>query len=233
MKETKNKSQIKKIAFIKSIPILCSYIFLGIAYGIMMNEAGFKWYLSGIISATVYTGAFQFVLITFLAGGAGVATLALTAFLVNSRQTFYALTYLKDFQKMGKRKFYMIYTLTDETYAVNCTLSDVPEKERHDVMFYIAHFSHLYWIIGSILGGALGQLIPFELKGIDFCMTALFVIIFIDQWEKADKHSPALIGLFVSILCLLIFGQSRFMLPALLITSALLLVVKTEEAQHE
>ena len=219
------KAQIRKNAFLKSIPIMCSYIFVSMAYGIMMENAGFGWYYSLLISLTVYTGAFQFVLITFLSSGASLLTIALTAFLMNSRQTFYSLTFLKDFQKMGKRKLYMIHTMTDETYEVNCTL-DLPEKEKEDTMFLVAFFSRCYWMAGAVLGGVLGQLIPFELEGIDFCMTALFVIIFIDQWEKTRKHIPAVTGLGIGILCLVIFGQKSFMLPALLITSGILIIME-------
>ena len=219
------KAQIRKNAFLKSIPIMCSYIFVSMAYGIMMENAGFDWYYSLFVSLTVYTGAFQFVLITFLSGGASIVTIALTALLMNSRQTFYSLTFLKDFQKMGRRKLYMIHTMTDETYAVNCTL-DLPEKEKEDTMFLVAFFSRCYWMAGAVLGGVLGQLIPFDMEGIDFCMTALFVIIFIDQWEKTRKHIPAVTGLGIGILCLVIFGQKSFMLPALLITSGILVIME-------
>ena len=201
------RSQIRKYAFIKSIPIMCSYIFVSMAYGIMMEDAGFKWYYSLLVSLTVYTGAFQFVLITFLSSGASIITVALTALLMNSRQSFYSLTFLEDFKKMGKRMLYMIHTMTDETYAVNCTL-ELPQKEKEDTMFLVAFFSRCYWMIGSVLGGMLGQLIPWDMEGIDFCMTALFVIIFIDQWEKADRHTPALAGLGIGIICLIIFGAS-------------------------
>ena len=217
-----------KTAFVKSIPIFCSYVFVSMAYGIMMASAGFPWYDSLLVSLTVYTGAFQFVLITFLSSGASLITIALTALLMNSRQSFYSLTFLKEFKQMGRRKLYMIHTMTDETYAVNCTL-DLPKKEKEDTMFLVALFSRCYWMIGSVIGGILGQIIPFDLTGIDFCMTALFLIIFIDQWEKAKKHSPALTGLGIGILCLLIFGENRFMLPALLIVSALLLLFQRKE----
>lgn len=219
------KAQIRKNAFLKSIPIMCSYIFVSMAYGIMMENAGFGWYYSLLVSLTVYTGAFQFVLITFLSSGASIVTIALTAFLMNSRQTFYSLTFLKDFQKMGRRKLYMIHTMTDETYAVNCTL-DLPEKEKEDTMFLVAFFSRCYWMAGAVLGGVIGQLLPFDMEGIDFCMTALFVIIFIDQWEKTRKHIPAMTGLGIGILCLVIFGQKSFMLPALLITSGILVITE-------
>ncbi len=222
-----------KHAFYKSIPILCSYVFMSIAYGMMMQKSGFAWYISLVASAAVYTGAFQFVLITFLSSGASLITVALTAFLMNSRQSFYSLSYLDDFNEMKHRKWYMVQTLTDETYAVNSTLH-LPRKEKQDTMFFIALFSHLYWIFGSIVGGVLGQLIPFQLEGIDFCMTALFIIIFIDQWENSKDHRPAMTGMLIGIACLFLFGKSNFMLPALLATSAVLLLFQAKEGgRHE
>lgn len=124
-------------AFIKSIPIMCSYLFVSMAYGIMMENAGFKWYYSLLVSLTVYTGAYQFVLVTLLSSGASILTMALTAFLMNSRQSFYALTFVDEFNHMGKRKLYMIHTMTDETYAVNCTLPDTG-KENQSIMFWVA-----------------------------------------------------------------------------------------------
>ena len=217
-----------KTAFVKSIPIFCSYVFVSMAYGMMMASAGFPWYDSLLVSLTVYTGAFQFVLITFLSSGASLITIALTALLMNSRQSFYSITFLKEFKQMGRRKLYMIHTMTDETNAVNCTL-DLPKKEKEDTMFLVALFSRCYWIVGSVLGGILGQIIPFDLTGLDFCMTALFLISFIDQWEKAEKHTLALTGLGTGVICLLIFGENRFMLLALLIVSALLLLFQRKE----
>lgn len=218
-----------KLAFVKSLPIMCSYFFLGAAYGIMMEETGFPWYVTLLLSMTVYTGAFQFVLITFLSTGASLLTIAITALLMNSRQSFYSLTFLNDFKRMGKRKLYMIHSLTDETYAVNCTL-ELPRKEKEDTMFGVALLSHCYWMAATVAGAVLGQLIPFELEGIDFCMTALFVIIFMDQWKKASSHIPALAGLTCGIVCLLIFGQSSFILPALLLVSGILFFAGRKEA---
>lgn len=218
-----------KLAFVKSLPIMCSYFFLGAAYGIMMEETGFPWYVALLLSMTVYTGAFQFVLITFLSTGASLLTIAITALLMNSRQSFYSLTFLNDFKRMGKRKLYMIHSLTDETYAVNCTL-ELPRKEKEDTMFGVALLSHCYWMAATVAGAVLGQLIPFELEGIDFCMTALFVIIFMDQWKKASGHIPALAGLTCGIVCLLIFGQSSFILPALLLVSGILFFAGRKEA---
>ena len=219
------RKEILKNAFIKSIPIMSSYLFVSMAYGIMMEEAGFKWYYSLFISMTVYTGAFQFLLITFLSSGASILTIALMAFLMNSRQVFYSLTFVDEFREMGKKMLYMIHTMTDETYAVNLTL-DSKGKEKEDTMFLIALLSRCYWMIGAVTGGILGQVIPFDLKGIDFCMTALFIIIFIDQWEKADNHLPALAGLAVALICLITIGERNFILSSLLIISGMLLVVR-------
>ena len=221
----KLRKEILKNAFIKSIPIMFSYLFVSMAYGIMMEEAGFKWYYSLFISMTVYTGAFQFLLITFLSSGASILTIALMAFLMNSRQVFYSLTFVDEFREMGKKMLYMIHTMTDETYAVNLTL-DSKGKEKEDTMFLIALLSRCYWMIGAVTGVILGQVIPFDLKGIDFCMTALFIIIFIDQWEKADNHLPALAGLAVALICLITIGERNFILSSLLIISGMLLVVR-------
>jgi 4-azaleucine resistance transporter AzlC len=204
---------------------LNSYAIIIMAYGMMMEQAGFAWYDSLFVSFTVYTGTFQFVLITFLSSGASLLTVSLTALLMNSRQTFYSLTFLPEFNELPlPRRLYMIHTMTDETYAVNCSLPS-NQSDRKGVMFLVALLSRFYWMTGAVLGGILGQLIPFDLAGIDFCMTALFVIICMDQWEKAASHAPALIGFGVGFAALLVFGKSSFMLPALLATSGLLLLM--------
>ena len=221
---------VTKQAFMKSIPIMCSYIFVSMAYGMMMENAGFAWYYSLLTSLTVYTGAFQFVLITFLSSGASIVTIAVMALLMNSRQSFYSLSFLETFRKMGRKKLYMIHTMTDETYAVNCTIEDKDENSRKE-MFLVAFFSRCYWMFGAVMGGLIGQLIPFELTGIDFCMTALFIIIIIDQWEKADKHFPAITGILIAIIALLIFGQRAFMLPALVIVSGVLIFWNSKQQE--
>lgn len=229
------RREIIKLALIYSLPIFCSYIFLGIAYGIMMEEAGFGWIYSAFASFFVYTGAFQFVLITFLSTGASFITVIVTALLMNSRQTFYSLTFLEEFQKMGKKLPFMIFSLTDETYAVNCSLEMEPKKRR-EVMFFVALFSWWYWITGSILGGLIGKMLPFDMQGIDFCMTSLFVILFVNQWEKTKKHGPAMIGLGAGVACLILFGKSSFMLPALCFSSGVLLLLQNrfmEDRENE
>ena len=226
--KSENQSAFRT-AFRKSIPIMCSYLFVSMAYGLMMNQAGLRWYYALFASLTIYTGAFQFVLITFLSSGASLLTIGLTAFLMNSRQTFYSLTFLEEFKQMGRRTPYMIQTMTDETYAVNCTL-DPDDPNRKDTMFWLALLSRVYWMTGAVAGGVLGQVIPFDLTGIDFCMTALFITILMDQWEKQreqhESHLPPVTGAIVGIACLLIFGKQRFILPALLLVSGILLAAE-------
>lgn len=219
-------------AFRRSIPILCSYAFVGMAYGMMMAEAGQKWYVALLASVAVYTGAFQFVLVSFLAGGTSVGLIAITALLMNGRQLFYSITFLEDFSKMGWKKPLMIHTLTDETCAVNLSIPESQENRR-EVMFDIAMLSWLYWAVATVCGCIAGNLIPWDLSGIDFCMTALFVIILMGQWEQAADKKPALLGGGIALIALAIFGGSSFMLPALLATSAILLIPnrKGERAQ--
>ena len=213
-----------KYALGKTVPIMFSYLFLSMAFGIMMNQAGFPFYWAYLVSLTVYTGAFQFVIVSFLSAGAGIATIALTALAMNCRHMFYGVTFLKEFESMGKRYPYMIFSLTDETYALYCSLEYPEELDHHQVMFDIAWLSRAYWLIGTLVGALLGQIIPFDFEGVDFCMTALFVTILIDQWKKTEDHAPAVIGGVSAVVFLLIFGASRFMLPSLMVTTALLLI---------
>ena len=239
-----------KTAFTKSLPIMGSYLFVSMAYGLVMQEAGYSYLWSLLTSFTVYTGAFQFVLATFLSSGASILTVALTALFMNSRQFFYGLTFVDDFRHMGKRYPYMICTMTDETYAINCSMlstterdphdtegksltSKLSDKQRRDIMFLVAIFCRSSWMIGAVLGGILGQLIPIQIEGIDFCMTALFVTILIDQWRSTKMHLPALIGGGCGLLLLFLIGADRFMLPALILVSGLLLILQRKIEPEE
>ena len=161
-----NKRALKK-ALKQSIPILCSYVFISMAYGMLMAENGYPWYVALLASVIVYTGAFQFVLVSLLAGGASLGLVAVTALLMNSRQTFYSLSFVSDFRAMGRRMPYMVYTMTDESYAVNCSL-ERDDPDRQDVMFYVAILCRIYWLLGTVLGAVVGQSLPFDLTGIDF-----------------------------------------------------------------
>ena len=217
--------QTVRFAFYKTIPVLLGYLFLGLAFGLLLQEAGYSFWWALLSSGIVYAGSIQFVLVEFLNGGTGFLTVAVMTLLINSRHAFYGLSFVEKFRKM-KTYPYMIFSLTDETYSLLCSLK-VPEGiDEKKAMFLIALFDQLYWVTGSVLGAALGQVLPFDMTGIDFAMTALFVTIFVDQWREAKSHLPAIVGLCSAAVCLLIFGGSNFILPSLIITVGILMALK-------
>ena len=218
-------------AFPATVPVLMGYLSIGIAFGLMLEAVGYNVIWAFFMSLTIYAGSGQYMGVELLATGAALVNVAALTLILNFRHLVYGLSLLEKFRGMGVRKLYMIFSLTDETYAVNCTLESLPPEERRETMFYLAVLSHIYWTAASALGGMLGQIIPFDLTGIDFCMTALFVTIFIDQWETAKTHTPALAGLCVAVLALAIFGANGFMLPALLATSGILIFAGRKEVQ--
>ena len=215
-----------KFAFFKTIPILLSYLFLGMAFGILLQSIGYGFGWAMAISLLVFTGAFQFILVGLMAGGAGLGTIAITALLINSRNLFYGFPFIQDFKAMGAKYPFMIHAMSDETFALLSATEIPPELDRDETRFFIALLNFSYWAIGSALGGLIGNVLPFDLGGIDFCMTALFITIFLDQWRSFRSHLPALLGLGCSILSLLIVGPRYFLLPALMITVAGLLLVR-------
>ena len=217
--------QTVRFAFYKTIPVLLGYLFLGLAFGLLLQEAGYSFWWALLSSGIVYAGSIQFVLVEFLSGGTGLLTVAVMTLLINSRHAFYGLSFVEKFRKM-KTYPYMIFSLTDETYSLLCSLK-VPEGiDEKKAMFLIALFDQLYWVAGSVLGAALGQVLPFDMTGIDFAMTALLVTIFVDQWREAKSHLPAIVGLCSAAVCLLIFGGSNFILPSLIITVGILMALR-------
>ena len=217
--------QTVRFAFYKTIPVLLGYLFLGLAFGLLLQEAGYSFWWALLSSGIVYAGSIQFVLVEFLNGGTGFLTVEVMTLLINSRHAFYGLSFVEKFRKM-KTYPYMIFSLTDETYSLLCSLK-VPEGiDEKKAMFLIALFDQLYWVAGSVLGAALGQVLPFDMTGIDFAMTALFVTIFVDQWREAKSHLSAIVGLCSAAVCLLIFGGSNFILPSLIITVGILMALR-------
>lgn len=212
-----------KFAFIKSIPVMLGYIFLGIAFGILLNDTGYNFIWAFIISLFVYAGSMEFLLISLISSGVSLIYAALMTLFVNGRHIFYGLTFVEKFKKMGRKYPYMIFSLSDETYSVLCDLEVNEELNENNIMFLIAFLNQLYWIIGSVLGGLIGEMITFNTKGIDFSMTALFVVIVVNQWIEQKNHKPAIIGGLVAIVCLKVFGSTNFLLISLTISSLILL----------
>ena len=213
-------------AFKKTIPVLLGYIVLGMAFGILLNEAGYNALWALAISTLIYAGSMQFALLSFIGTPISLVSTAIMTLSINSRHIFYGLSFIDIFRKMKAKGLYMIFSLTDETYPLLC-MNDFPEKaNKEQCMFFIALFNHLYWIIGSLIGNVLGNIIPFNTTGLDFAMTALFVVIFLEQYLSSKSKLPAYIGISSGIVCLLIFKSDNFLLPALIQTVLILLSCK-------
>ena len=219
------KSLVKTV-FIKTLPVMTGYIVLGIGFGILFHSKGFGLIPSVLMAALVYAGSMQYVAINLISGGASLITTALTTLLVNARHLFYGISMLTKYKGAGAKKPYLIFALTDETYSLLCG-EDYPENvESGKYQFMVSLFNHCYWITGCALGSIIGSAIPFNTAGIDFCMTALFVTIFVEQWLSAKQHLPAVIGLISSVVCLVIFGADAFLIPTMVLISVLLILFR-------
>lgn len=221
-----NWRQTARFAFRQSLGVLFGYVFLGTAFGILLRQAGFGALWSLAFSGLVYAGSLQFVLAGFLAAPTALPTVALMSLFINARHLFYGLSFIERFRSMGKKRPYMIFSLTDETYSVLCGMDEVPAGvDKNGAMFLVALLDQLYWVAGSLLGTFAGGL-PLDFTGIDFSMTALFLVIFLEQWRGAKSHLPALLGLGSGAVFLLALGPDNFLLPALCTTVAVLLLAR-------
>lgn len=211
-------------AFPYTIPVLTGYLFIGIAFGVMYAEKGYSFLWAILMSLLVYAGSGQYLAVNFFVPGFSFIQVIFLTFMVNVRHIFYGISLLEKFNKMGKKRWYMIFGLTDETYSLLCT-TNVPEGVEEDkFLFAISIMNQSYWVLGSAIGAIAGTVLPINSEGIDFAMTALFVVIFVEQWMDRKNRIPELIGVAVAIVVLTIFGASSFVLPAMLAIVALLFV---------
>jgi len=224
------KSNLLKKAYIASIPIMGGYLVLGMGFGLVLSSEGYglPWALA--MSVFIYAGSLQFVGIGLLTGSASLLTVALTSLMVNARHLFYGISMIDKYKDSGAKKPYMIFALTDETYSLVCNGPGyMTKKEFHWYAFFVSLLDQVYWIVGSVLGSIVGNLIPFDTTGIDFALTALFITVFVQQWIDNKDHRPAIIGLVASVLSILIFGTDKFLIPAMVaITLALCFIGKKE-----
>ena len=219
-----------KTAFLSTVPVMTGYLVLGMGFGVILRTKGFGVLWAFLMSTFIYAGSMQFVAIDLLTGGASIAAAALTTLMVNARHLFYGVSMIDKYKNTGAKKPYLIYTLTDETYSLVC--SDTAAKavsDKKDYYFTVSLLDHIYWVTGSVLGSLLGSVIPFNTEGIDFALTALFITVFTEQWLSEKKHAPALIGVAVSVACLLIFGRDSFLIPAMIIITVLLVIIRKKE----
>lgn len=206
-----------KAAFPHTIPVLSGYIVLGAAYGILMNNQGISLFWIAFSSVFIYAGSMQFVTVALLSSGFDLPGAFLMTLMVNARHLFYGISFLQKYRNMGLIKPYLIFALKDETFSLLCDAEPpkgIPSKWFY---FYISLLDHLYWITGSLIGGILGGLLSFDTKGLEFVLTALFVVIFINQWKATKNHIPAIVGLVSAIICRLIFGATDFIIPSMLV----------------
>lgn len=230
------KTSMKKIvkqAFTDTIPVMTGYIVLGFGFGIVLKSNGYGLFWAFIMSLFIYAGSMQYVAIGLLTSGASLITTALTTLMVNARHLFYGISMLDKYKDTGKVKPYLIFALTDETYSLVCKDNiNVPEEKKKNYYFLVSLFDQIYWIVGSVLGAVVGNLVEFNSNGIEFALTALFLTVLTEQWLTAKNHAPALIGIIVSLICLLIFGRDNFLIPAMLII-ALLLCISKEKKEND
>lgn len=210
-----------------SFPIFISFIPVGLAYGVLMQNAGYNFIWTGACSLFVLAGSLQYLMVSFFAGGVSLATVAIMSLLLNSRHIFYGLSFIEKFRSFGFWKYFLIYSLTDENYSLHCSHDFPDDIDEKWAYVLTAVMPVLYWVVLSILGALIGTLIPFDTTGIDFALTALFIVILIEQMKGADNQLPALLAFVSSIVCLLLFGPSHFILPSLLITVALLSILRS------
>lgn len=202
-------------AFPYTIPIFAGFWFLGMTYGIYMNVSGFSFWYPMIMSLVIFAGSIEFVAVNMLLGAFNPLQALAMTLMINARHLFYGISMLDKFRGMGWKKIYLIFGMCDETFSINYTAEIPSDVDRGWFMFFVTLLNHFYWFSGATLGGIFGGLINFNTEGLDFVVTAMFVVIFLDQWLKEKNYTSALAGLGISLLCLAAFGEENFIIPAM------------------
>ena len=211
-------------AFLDTLPVMTGYLFLGIGFGILLQEAGYGIGWAFSMSLFIYAGSMQYLAVSLLSTSASLLSAALATLLVNARHIFYGISMVDAYRDAGGKKPYLIFALTDETYSL-VTANRTPDgMSRLGYCFLVSLLDHVYWVTGSVLGSLLGQVLPISFEGIEFVLTALFVTIFVEQWLSTKNHFPAVTGIGATVLCLLIFGKEIFLVPAMVLIAVLLTV---------
>ena len=219
-----------RAAFPHTIPIFAGFWFLGLAYGIYMNVSGFSFVYPMLMSLTIFGGSLEFIAVTMLLAPFAPLQTFIMALLVQARHLFYGISMLDRFKGLGWKRFYLIFGMCDETFSINYTAQIPPDIDRGWFMFFVTLLNQIYWVSAATTGGLVGSLLTFNTEGLDFVMTAMFVVIFMTQWKKERKHYSGWIGLGATALCLAVFGPDNFMIPAMAcIVAALTLLRKPIE----
>ena len=212
-------------AFRATLPVMTGYLVLGTGFGIVMQSVGYGPVWSFAEAAFIYAGAMQFAAVELLRSGASLITVALTTLAVNARHLFYGISMLERYRSAGKGRWYLIFSLTDETYSLLCDDSALEDiQNRRLYYFTVSVLDQMYWITGCTLGGFLNSLIRFDSSGAEFALTALFVSVFTAQWTGADDHFYALTGALSALGCLMVFGRDLFLIPSMALTVIILML---------
>ena len=210
------KKKAFQAAFPYTLPICVGFLFLGMYYGFMMRSKGFSFLYPLFMSMFIFAGSMEFVTVNLLLSAFHPLSAFFLALMVNARHLFYGISMLGKYKNVGWKKFYLIYGMCDETFSVNCTAKIPEDVDEGWFMFFVTLLNQIYWVGGATLGALLGYVIHYDTTGIEFVMTALFVVMFLNQWEeKGADHKAALTGVGASLLCLLVFGGQNFILPAM------------------
>lgn len=215
-----------RAALPRTLPVLAGYLVLGVAFGLLLNSIGLGVFWAAAMSILVYAGSAQFLAVSLIGASASLPQVALLTLLLNFRHFFYGLSMVSRYQGVGKRKLYLAFALSDETYAILAGALPPAQVDPADYYFAVSLLDQCYWVAGSLIGATVGQLITFDTTGVDFAMTALFVVLAVEQWKSARRHAPALFGVCCGVVCLLIFGPDLFLIPALAAIVALLLLFR-------
>lgn len=198
-----------------TIPIAVGFLFLGMSYGFLMRSKGFSVFYPMLMSFFIFAGSMEFVTVNLLLSAFDPVRGFFLALMVNARHLFYGISMLDKYKGTGWKKFYLIYGMCDESFTINCSVTPPPDVDRGWFMFFVTLLNQIYWVSGATLGALLGYVVRFDTKGIEFVMTALFIVMFLNQWEETKDHRPALTGVGCTLLCLLVFGSEQFILPAM------------------
>lgn len=212
-------------AFKDSLTIFPGYLVLGIGFGVLMDAKGFSFLHSAAMSLFIYAGSMQYTGVDLLSSSASLLTAFLMTVMVNIRHLFYGIGMLKEFSELEKHRCYDIFALTDETFSILCS-KDLSGCDADTYCFYLSLFNHIWWISGSLIGALLGDILPFDYRGIEFSMTALFIVIVLSQSESNKDHLIVILSFAITIFCLLVFGKERFLIWSMPLIAAMLFILR-------
>lgn len=213
-------------AFHDSLPILAGYLALGFGFGVLLQSKGYSFWWAILMSCTMFAGSGQYAGVDFLASGATILTTAVMTLIINARHFFYGFSMLDKYKGMGPVKPYLIFGLTDETYSIVCSAQLDETIDKRKYYFFLTALNHCYWITGCTLGAVIGGVLPFSNEGIDYAMTALFIVIMVEQWLSTKEHLPAILGVVTTVVCLVIFGADFFIIPAMALIALELVIFR-------